>query len=137
LDVGCDHGAIPIYLAERGAARAVFASDIRPGPLGAARRNAEKRGVADKLGFYLADGVPPDVAALVDTIIISGMGGETIAGILERARKTLEPGVFFILQPQTKLDALLSFLSRESFRDTTLSEVCEGRRKYEIITARR
>ncbi|MDR2421382.1 MAG: class I SAM-dependent methyltransferase [Oscillospiraceae bacterium] len=137
LDVGCDHGLIPIHLARLGAASEIFASDIRPGPLGAARRNAEVRGVADKIRFFLADGIPPEAAPLVDTIIISGMGGETIAGILKRAPETLDEGVFFILQPQTKRDALLSFLPSNGFRGITLSEVCEGRRKYAIVTARR
>ncbi|MDR2615724.1 MAG: class I SAM-dependent methyltransferase [Oscillospiraceae bacterium] len=137
LDVGCDHGFVPIHLASSGAVGAVFASDIRPGPLDSARRNAEERGVADKIRFFLADGVPPEVAGLIDTVIISGMGGETIAGILERAPETLGTGVFFILQPQTKREALLSYLTNNAFTDIRLIDVFEGRRKYIIITTRR
>ena len=137
LDVGTDHGYIPIYLAENGLATRIFASDVSVGPLETAKRNAERRGLSDKITFLLADGIPEAAAPLVDTIIIAGMGGETITGILERAPKTLKDGVFFILQPQTKLDVLLSFLRNGDYCDIKLSEVIEGRRKYTIIMARR
>ncbi|NLB29627.1 MAG: SAM-dependent methyltransferase [Clostridiales bacterium] len=136
LDVGCDHGYIPLYLAENGIAAKIFASDISAGPLETAKRNAERRGLSDKISFRLADGIPDDVAPLVDTVIIAGMGGETIAGILERAPKTLNDGVFFILQPQTKIDILLASLRKSNFCAITLSEVVEGGRKYTVITAR-
>ncbi|MDR0446352.1 MAG: tRNA (adenine(22)-N(1))-methyltransferase TrmK, partial [Oscillospiraceae bacterium] len=59
----------------------------------------------------------------------------TIVGILERAADTLPTEVFLILQPQTKRDELLAFLSARGYQAITLSEVCEGRRKYDIITA--
>ena len=136
LDVGCDHGYIPLYLAENGIAARIFASDVNVGPLESAKRNAETRGLCEKISFCLADGIPGDVAPLVDTVIIAGMGGETIVGILERAPKTLNDGVFFILQPQTKFDILLTHLRDNGFRDIKLSEVLEGRRKYTIITTR-
>ena len=137
LDVGTDHGYIPIYLAENGIAAQIFASDVSTGPLETAKRNAEKRGLSDKITFLLADGIPEAVAPLVDTIIIAGMGGETITGILERAPKTLKDGVFFILQPQTKLDALLNHLQFGEYNSINLSEVTEGRRKYTIVTSRK
>ena len=136
LDVGCDHGYIPIFLAENGIAAKIFASDVSVGPLEAAKRNAEARGLTDKIGFFLSDGIPDEAAPLIDTVIIAGMGGETISGILERAPKTLKDGVFFILQPQTKLDTLLKHLRGNGYCDIMLSEVTEGRRKYTIVTAR-
>ena len=136
LDVGCDHGYIPLHLAENGIAAQIFASDVSVGPLESAKRNAEARGLSDKINFFLADGIPVEVAPLVDTVIIAGMGGETITGILERAPETLKDGVFFILQPQTKLDILLTYLRSNGFYDILLSEVVEGRRKYTIVTAK-
>ena len=137
LDVGTDHGYIPIYLAENSIAPRIFASDVSVGPLETAKRNAEKRGLSDKITFLLTDGIPDEAAPLADTIIIAGMGGETITGILERAPKTLKDGVFFILQPQTKLDVLLQHLRGGNYCDIKLSEVNEGRRKYTIVTAMR
>ncbi|MDR0839337.1 MAG: class I SAM-dependent methyltransferase [Oscillospiraceae bacterium] len=133
LDVGCDHGYVPIRLALSGQAAEIYASDIRLGPLGAAVRNAERYGVAERINFYLEDGIPEKLAGLVDTVIIAGMGGETIAGILARAPE-MPGGVFFILQPQTKVGVLLAYLGERGFVEVKLAEVYEGRRKYTIIT---
>ena len=33
IDVGTDHGYIPIYLVQKGIAERVLATDVRPGPL--------------------------------------------------------------------------------------------------------
>ena len=56
-DVGTDHGYLGIWLLTQGKARSVIASDIVPGPLSAARLNAAKFGVSDRMEFYLSDGV--------------------------------------------------------------------------------
>ena len=39
-DVGCDHGLLSIYMLTHGWAQTAVASDLRPGPLSTARRNA-------------------------------------------------------------------------------------------------
>ena len=39
-DIGCDHGYLGIYLLQKGIASGVIASDLRPGPLQSAVRNA-------------------------------------------------------------------------------------------------
>ena len=41
-DIGTDHGYIPVYLALSGNAGRIIASDINPGPLETARRNAAR-----------------------------------------------------------------------------------------------
>ena len=37
-DVGCDHGYLSLHLLQSGVAGYVYASDVREGPLGSARR---------------------------------------------------------------------------------------------------
>ena len=85
VDVGTDHGYIPTALAQSGYAGNIIASDIKPGPLQAARRSAENAGVADKIDFLLCDGLDGCDPSAIDTIVIAGMGGDTICGILDRA----------------------------------------------------
>ena len=133
LDVGTDHGHIPIHLALQGYTGTLYASDVAVGPLEAARRNAERYGVSDRIDFRLADGIAPELAPGLDCVIIAGMGGETILGIVQAAT-LLCPGTLLILQPQSKLETLLGFLNAGGFTDTHLTEVFEGRRKYTIIT---
>ena len=114
----------------------MYASDIAKGPLDSARRNAERYGVADKIEFRLADGIDPELAPDINCIIIAGMGGETIAGILERADSSIRRGTTVILSPHTKLELLLTQLE-SGYSTPHLTEITEGRRKYTIITASR
>ena len=103
IDVGTDHGLLPVWLA-LGGERRITATDIRPGPLGRAVSAAESAGVEQKIQFLLCDGLEGCESA--DVVVIAGMGGETIAGILERASWTCEAGRLLLLQPMSKAEAL-------------------------------
>mgnify|MGYP003295625263 CR=1 FL=1 len=83
-DVDCDHGYLGIHLLTTGVAKRMIASDINDGPLQAARRNARKFGVQDKMSFHLCPGVR-DVPRDFDVMVCAGMGGDTMVSILESA----------------------------------------------------
>lgn len=110
VDVGTDHGYLPVYLAINGLAGGIVASDINPGPLEAARRSAARYGLSDRIVFVCAPGLSSVGESDADTIVISGLGGETIVAILEEAPWTKRCGVSLILQPQSKTDLLCCFL---------------------------
>ena len=114
-DVGTDHGYLPISLVARGAVSRAVAADIRPGPLASARRHAAEAGLEDRIRFELADGLGFPGAEECGTVVCAGMGGETIAGILERAPWT-RAGTRLILQPQSKLDELCEWPARKRIR---------------------
>ncbi|MBQ3792066.1 MAG: SAM-dependent methyltransferase, partial [Clostridia bacterium] len=100
-DIGTDHAYLPIRLLLNDPDRVAMATDIRPGPLEAARRNARLYGVEDRIDFRLADGflgLPLTEKGIRD-IYLCGMGGETIAGILKASGKNLPEGTRFYLQP--------------------------------------
>ena len=136
IDVGTDHGYLPVQLIKDGYGGAVYASDIRPGPLSSARERAEKEGVSDRIAFSLCDGLdacPPDK---VDTIVIAGMGGDTICGILDRAEWCMSEEYLLILQPMTKAEVLRFWLVNNGFVIEQENLVCEGDTIYQILTAR-
>lgn len=114
-DVGCDHGLLSIWLLEHAGAERAIASDVRPGPLAAARRNAAGRGLGGRIRFELCDGLDFPGADEADTVVIAGMGGETMAGILSRAQWT-KRGAVLVLQPQSKLDELCLWLAGSGYR---------------------
>ncbi len=109
VDVGTDHGYIPVYLAQNGYPGKITASDIRKGPLESAMSSAREYGAADRISFRLADGLAGAEQDGADAVVIAGMGGETIAKILEKAPWT-KNGVELILQPQSKIDVLADWL---------------------------
>ncbi len=133
LDVGTDHGYIPVHFALQGTKQRVAASDVKQGPLDAARRNAAENGAEDLIEFYLSDGLS-GIDEDFDTIVISGMGGETIMGILERSGRDFS-GVSLILQPQSKLELLESWLSGSGFSITDARIVLDDGRYYVVFKA--
>lgn len=108
-DVGTDHGYIPIYLSECGHRGRLAASDVNAGPIESAKANAREAGLEDRIEFYLADGLK-GIDSGFDTIIIAGMGGELMVKILDEAPFPLD-GKRLILQPQSKIPELVSYLS--------------------------
>lgn len=136
VDVGTDHGYLPLALAERGYPGALFASDIGEGPLNAARRSAAERGLTERIRFLLCDGLelcPPEA---VDTIVIAGMGGDTICGILDRTEWVLDPRYTLILQPMTRAEVLRYWLVNNGCAITAERLVKDQGTVYALLSAR-
>lgn len=68
-------------------------------------------------------------------VTIAGMGGETIADILQATRWTREPGHTFILQAMSGMDGLRRYLSVNGFLIRLETLVQEGRTLYVVILA--
>ena len=114
-DVGTDHGYLPVYLLQRGAIRRAIASDIGAEPLDHARRTAEEYSAA--LELRLCDGLAGIAPHEVDTVVIAGMGGESIISILSAAPWTKD-GCRLILQPMTRQELLRRWLAENGYRFT-------------------
>lgn len=131
-DVGTDHGYIPVWLLQNDFQGFVAATDINAGPLERARLTAAQYGISDKISFYLCDGLELVDADSVSTVIIAGMGGETIASILQNAPWTHDK--LLILQPMSKSERLREWLFENGYRVLTERLVQDGA-VYEILTA--
>ena len=131
-DIGCDHGYLGIHLLLSGKAVSVIASDVNQQPLDSALRNAHKYGVADKMSFYLSDGVraiPRDF----DTLVCAGMGGDTMISILEAAPWLRSSQYRLVLQCQSKTPMLRSYLSEKGWRITEESVLRDGKFLYTVM----
>lgn len=93
IDVGTDHGYLPAALFQRGYTGKLIAADINAEPLSKAKRTAESIGAEDVISLRLCDGLDGCDPSEVDTIVIAGMGGDTICGILDRAEWCMGAGV--------------------------------------------
>lgn len=134
-DVGTDHAHLPIWLLLHGVIDRAIASDLREGPLENARQSAAHYDVADKITFRRSNGLWGITPEEVDTIAIAGMGGETIAVILEDCDWASAGRHRFILQPMTAHEALRSWLTQNGF--SILREVLtrEGEAIYLTLLA--
>lgn len=122
VDVGTDHGYIPVWLAKEGRAVRIAASDIKEGPLSRARLSALEYGVEDKIEFRLTDGLK-GFDDDFDTVILAGMGGDSIISILSDAPWT-KNGVKLVIQPQSKISRLSEWLYSSGYHieDAVLTE---------------
>jgi tRNA (adenine22-N1)-methyltransferase len=134
-DIGTDHGLLPVYLARNRLARRLIASDISADSLKAALRSAEKHNVTEKIEFITAPGLEGVVEADVDTVVVAGMGGETIAGILSDASWIKHRDIKLILQPQSRIDVLCRFLYDNGHLISDTKTILDRGRQYTIIVA--
>lgn len=136
IDVGTDHGYLPAWMAKHGYNGNIYASDINRAPLDKAIDTAEKAGVSDKIEFQLCDGLSECQPDAVDTIVIAGMGGDTICKILDLAEWCMDRRYKLILQPMTKSEVLRYWLVNNEFEILTEDPVLEGGTIYPLIVAR-
>jgi len=135
VDIGTDHGYLPVYLAQNGLASSIVASDISAGSLDSARRSAAKYGVSDKITFTVAPGLSGVGENETDTVVISGLGGETIADILKDAPWTKNRDISLILQPQSKIVELCNFLRESGYSLLDAKLTLDSDRFYVIMLA--
>ena len=133
-DIGTDHGRLGAYLLQTNRCESVQFTDISDQSLQKARRLIGILGLSKKAAFLTGDGAAalreaPDVA------VIAGMGGETIAGIVERGRQIFA-GAKLVLQPNVDAPLLRRRLSEAGFAIEDEAIVRDGRRLYVILTAR-
>ncbi|MDO4811618.1 MAG: class I SAM-dependent methyltransferase [Eubacteriales bacterium] len=114
-DIGTDHGYLPVWLLQQGKIPFAIASDIHSEPLTHARQSAQEYG-ADGIHFRLCSGLDAIAPQEVDTIVIAGMGGETIIHILESAPWTKTGRYTILLQPMTKVELLRDWLVDNGYR---------------------
>ena len=131
-DIGTDHGFLPAYLAINGISEHIIASDISAGSLRAAERTVEKYGLEEYIKLVNAPGLDGIEESEVDTIVISGMGGETIVSILEDAI-WVKNNKMLILQPQTKLNVLLNYIGKNKLTVKSANLIQDKGRDYLVM----
>lgn len=135
-DVGTDHAHLPIFLLSEKIIDKAFCTDINRGPLDSAKRNAERFGLLSQMEFILCDGAHALLGKGITDYAICGMGGELIAGIIDRAPHLKEEMPTLILQPMTKQAHLRQYLFEKGFSILTESYSSEGSRHYVTMVAR-
>ena len=134
-DVGTDHAMVPVWLVQSGRADSVLATDIRSGPLQSAAALVEKTGTGGHIRLMQTDGLAGIGPADADTIILAGMGGETMLAILSAAPWT-KRDTLLILQPQSKRAALRRWLTDNGYLIEAERLVEDAGRVYPIMRVR-
>ena len=75
VDVGCDHGYLPVYLIFEKKIPQAIAADVGKGPLSRAREHIHQYGLDNYIETRLSDGLKEIGKEEGDTLVIAGMGG--------------------------------------------------------------
>ena len=135
-DIGTDHGFLPIWLIKKGISPCAVATDINELPAEKARFNAEKYGVSDRLSVITTDGLAGVAPDSVDDIVAAGMGGEVIAGIINRAPWLRNERYRLILQPMSRSEMLRDALLSGGFDIEEEKTLCDAGRVYTVMCAK-
>lgn len=130
-DIGTDHAYVAIYLAKKGIAEKIIAADITKGPLAQAEKNIRAFEVSDKIETRLSNGFSAIAENEVECSIIAGMGGETIAQILENEKGCK----YFVLQMQSAHRELREYLVTHGYVIEEEKICREGNKMYTALLA--
>ncbi len=124
IDIGCDHGLLSIYLAKKYKNIKIIASDINENALNNAINNIKKEYLEDRIEIRLGSGLDIVTSDEIDTIVIAGMGANTIVGILKYSTDKLKYVNDIIIQSNTDLYFLRKNITKLGYyiEDETLVE---------------
>lgn len=133
IDVGTDHGKVPITIANLGLAKNVIAIDNKKGPLETCDKNA-KIFLHNKDVLFttlLSEGLEKVDKDIECGIIITGIGYDNMCEILsdinERNFK------YLILSPHSKLDKFKEFLNDLNLKIIEENTIFEDKKNYSIL----
>lgn len=135
-DVGTDHCKLAVYAVKQGRVPAALATDLRPGPLAAARKTVEAHKMADKIQLMLSDGflnIPQRLFDKIGCFVIAGMGGELIESILSRRLTDKR----LVLQPMSAVYELERYLSQNGYAVEKRVFCRDGDKMYTAVLCRR
>ena len=107
MDVGTDHGYVPIHLVKNKRVISAIAADISGSSLQKAKDEIKKNNLSDVIFVREGNGLQ---------VVIAGMGGVLISDILEEASHlSRKEEMFFVLQPVQGVEELRNYLSAHHY----------------------
>lgn len=138
VDVGTNHGILPIAVLRAGRAQRCIAIDKSAAALVDAERRLRRSRCADRVELRLGDGLEGVVMDEVDVVCIAGLGPQTMVEILARGLPRLaRQRVRLVLNPLGSSAAPRVWLAAHGFEFAADSTVTERGRRYTVLVADR
>lgn len=135
VDVGTDHGYIPIFLMKAGRIPSAIAGDVNRGPLQKAVEHIREYALEDRIETRLSDGLQAMQPGEADSIIIAGMGGPLTVRILKEGKLVADAAKELILQPQSDIRQVRKYLEEEKWQIVREEMVMEDGKYYPMMQA--
>lgn len=133
VDVGTDHGKVPITIANSNKAKKIIATDINSEPLKQCEKNAKEYLINKNFDFntLVCDGLSKIDKNMACAIIISGMGYDLISNILSDIESYNFK--YLIISPHTKINEFVRFISAKNLNIIEERTVYEDEKVYFIF----
>lgn len=115
VDVGCDHGYIAKMLLDSNTIVKVIESDISEKSLEKAKLLLSGEKYKDKVKFTVSDGLLGIDTSTYDTLLIAGMGEETIISILNESIDKVRSFKYIILQAMGEGSNIRKYFMENNF----------------------
>lgn len=138
VDIGSDHGYLPIYLVQKNLVPAAIAGEVVPGPYQKTKEEVALHHLTEKISTRLGSGFDVlEVGEEIGSAFICGMGGILISEIIEKGLHDQKIGreTRLILQPNNNEETLRKLLMKHQFQIEEESVLEENGKYYEIIVA--
>ncbi|MDO4340505.1 MAG: class I SAM-dependent methyltransferase [Eubacteriales bacterium] len=135
VDVGCDHGYLPVYLVLNHKIPGAIAMDVRKGPLSRAQEHIAQYGLTGYIETRLSDGLAALAPGEGDTLVIAGMGGPLMERILTEGESVLGGFQELILQPQSDIPHFRRFIREAGWEIVCEDMVLEDGKFYTMMRA--
>ena len=112
-DIGSDHGFLPYYLLQENIIQKAFASDNKMGPYNNLKKTFSSFDQS-RIELSLSNGIEK-IPEYVNTIIITGMGGELIVKILLEGKDKLKNIDNIILSPHSHIEKVREFMMNKGY----------------------
>lgn len=136
LDIGTDHGFVPIFLAKHKGVKYIVASDISKNSLEKSRDEILRLKLQENIFLRLGNGLEVVEKGEVDTVIIAGMGGYLIKNLLVEELEKVKSLDKLILQPMQNSEVLREYLYKNKFEIISEKIIYEDGRYFEIIVSK-
>lgn len=133
LDIGTDHGYIPVFLVKKGVSPSAIAADVNKKPLDKAKELIAENKMNDKVETRLGSGFEIIKDGEVDEVIIAGMGGVLISDLITAAGEIPKKLKKLVLQPMQAQKELRKYLLKNGYEIIEEELVKEDGRIFEII----
>jgi len=133
VDVGTDHGYVPIELLKRNKIDFAIASDINKGPVEKAKKNVRDNNLQHKIQCRLGGGLTTVTPREVEAAVIAGMGGNLIRDILEESKAVFKALDYVIVQPVQNPEVLREYLYTSGCNILDELIIYDEEKYYEIM----
>lgn len=134
-DIGADHAYLSLYVIENNLAPAVVIGELGDGPYQRSRQAVQAGRLAQKISVRQGDGLEVLAEGEVSTVVLAGMGGDTIVEILSRDKQKARSFERYVFQPMSKAGVLRQFLAEHGWPVIEEVLIWENEKYYQVIAS--